>query len=146
MSAREYPDRPIAAVGGIVWKGDDVLLIRRGKPPREGEWSLPGGGQELGETLEAALKREVFEETGIEIRVIGLLTVVDAIFPDGAGRIRHHYTLIDYTAEWVAGAPRPGSEEKAAEWVSPDRLKDIALWEKTRTVIEESRAHKDRAR
>ncbi len=137
---REYPDRPIVAVGGIVWKGEDVLLIRRSKPPREGEWSLPGGAQELGETLEDALKREVFEETGIEVAVIGLIAVIDAIFPDDEGRVRHHYTLIDYTAGWVAGEPRPGSEEKDAVWVPPERFKTIGLWDKTRTVIEDSRA------
>ncbi len=141
-SSRSYPDRPVVAVGGIIWKGEDVLLIRRAKPPREGEWSLPGGGQEVGETLEEALHREIREETGVEIRIIGLLTVVDGIFHDEDGRVRHHYTLIDYTAEWVSGEPRPGSEEKDAAWVCPAQLAQITLWEKTRAVIEQSRAQR----
>lgn len=136
---RAYPARPIVAVGGIVWKGDDVLLIRRARPPRAGEWSLPGGAQETGETLEEALHREIREETGIEMQVVSLLTVVDAIFPDEEGRARHHYTLIDYTCLWEAGEPRPGGDEKEALWISPQRLEMLALWSKTREVIAQSR-------
>ena len=102
---RDFPDRPIVGVGAIVFKDASVLLIRRGKPPRQGQWSLPGGAQHLGETVRAAIEREVREETGVEIAALTLVDVVDSITPDeSGGRIRYHYTLVDMAAEWRAGA------------------------------------------
>lgn len=136
---RDYPDRPICAVGAVVWKGEDVLLIRRARPPRAEEWSLPGGAQHLGEPLEEAIRREVMEETGIEIEVLGLAGVVDAIFPDDNGAIRHHYTLIDYTAVWRAGDPVAGDGEREAAWITPERLTGLSLWAQTRAMIARSR-------
>ena len=83
---RLYPDQPIVGVGGIVFKGDEVLLVRRGKEPALGEWSLPGGAVEVGETLEEALHRELQEETGIEVEILGLSAFLERIFPDAAGQ------------------------------------------------------------
>ncbi len=80
--AREYPDRPWVGVGVVVWRGDEILLVRRAKPPRVGEWSIPGGAQSLGETVFEAAIREVREETGIAIRPTGIITVVDSILRD----------------------------------------------------------------
>src|SRR5512143_1960827 len=93
--SREYPLRPIAAVGAIVRKGDAVLLIRRGKPPRLGEWSIPGGAVELGETWREATAREVREECGIEIAVDGAAQVIEIMQRDERGRIRYHYAIVD---------------------------------------------------
>ncbi len=136
---RRYPNRPVVAVGGLVWKGPDLLMIKRAKPPRAGQWSLPGGGQELGETLEEALCREVREETNVEIEVLGLVAAVDSIDRDENGRVRYHYTLIDYAARWLSGEPRPGPEEMDAAWIPPDRLATLDLWSVTRQVIDLSR-------
>src|SRR6476660_5412765 len=97
--SRQYPDRPIVGVGAVIWRGDAVLLIRRGQPPRVGQWSLPGGAQHLGETLAEAVSREVHEETGLTLVDLRLLTTVDLIERDPDGRVRYHYTLVDFSAE-----------------------------------------------
>ena len=96
---------PVPCVGVVCLRGNEVLLIRRGRPPRLGEWSLPGGRIEPGERAVEAVLRELREETGVEARISGLLDVVDGLFPE-AGR---HYVLIDYVAEWVSGEPIGGS-------------------------------------
>ncbi|MFN4089003.1 MAG: NUDIX hydrolase [Alphaproteobacteria bacterium] len=132
---RTYPARPIVGVGAVVWRDDRVLLIQRGKPPRLGEWSIPGGAQEVGETVEAAARREVREETGVEIEITGFLAVVDAIRPDGEGRIRSHYTLLDFSAEWISGEARPGDDAADCRWVHPARLVDYGLWDETLRII-----------
>ena len=132
---RTYPARPIVGVGVVVWRGDRVLLIQRGKAPRRGEWSIPGGAQEVGETVEAAGRREVREETGLEIEITGFLAVVDAIRPDEEGRIRSHYTLIDFAAEWVSGEAVAGDDAADCRWVHPDELPDYGLWDETLRMI-----------
>ena len=132
---REYPERPIIGVGAIVLRDADVLLIRRAKPPREGQWSIPGGAVELGETLRDALVREVKEEAGIEIDIIGFVDTIDAITRDEDGRIRYHYTLIDMAARWRSGELAPGGDATAARWVPLDRLGEYDLWDETIRVI-----------
>lgn len=135
---REYPDRPIAGVGAIILKGDQVLLIRRGKPPITHGWSLPGGKQELGETVEAALGREILEETGLEIRIGGFVELVDFIERDADNRIRFHYTLADYWAEPIDGEPKAGSDVVEAKYVPLENLGNYDLWSKTVEVIEKA--------
>ena len=93
--SREYPERPIVGIGAVVIKNDQVLLIRRGKPPRLGGLSLPGGAQKVGETVFEGALREVTEETGVEAEVLGLIDVVDSMTRDDDGRLQFHYTLID---------------------------------------------------
>ncbi len=132
---REYPLLPMIGVGVVVWKGHHVLMIRRGKPPRLGEWSLPGGLQEVGETVAAAGAREVMEETGVSIGPAVLVDVVDAIYPDETGRIRGHYTLIDLTARWLAGEPVAGDDAMAAEWKTLAEVEALDLWPETRRII-----------
>lgn len=122
MTGREYPDRPWVGIGCIVFRGDQVLLVRRGKPPRIGSWSIPGGAQHLGETAEAAARRELQEEAGIEVGPLALATVVDAISHDEAGRALYHYTIIDFAAAWVAGEARAGDDVSAVAWAWPDEL------------------------
>jgi len=137
-SDRENPDRPIVAVGVVVWKDDKVLVVRRGKPPRDGQWSIPGGGQELGETVRETAVREVREETGLEIRLIGLVDVVDYLERDDAGGVRYQYTLVDWTAEWTAGEPTPGGDVAGAEWAHFADLERYEMWSETRRIIEKS--------
>jgi ADP-ribose pyrophosphatase YjhB (NUDIX family) len=134
---RDFPDRPIVGVGVVVWRGDRVLLIRRGKPPRVGQWSLPGGGQELGETVAATARREVLEETGLTLASLELLTVVDLIEPEpGSTRVRFHYTLIDFTAEAADGEARAGGDAAAVDWFERSGLAELGLWTETRRIID----------
>ncbi len=130
---RTYPDRPIVGVGVVVWRDDTVMLIRRAKPPRQGEWSLPGGAQKLGETVFDAARREVLEETGLTIDVLGLVDVVDSIQRDDSGRVRYHYTLVDVFAAWRAGEATAGHDAAEAAWVGLDALPP--LWSETERVI-----------
>lgn len=134
--SREYPDRPIAAIGVVVWRNDKLLLIQRGKEPRKGQWSLPGGMQELGETTREAAVREVREETNLDIEVTHLLDVVDTIQHDDDGRVRMQYVLIDYAAEWRARDAVAGSDAMGARWVNPDELPEYKLWSETLRIIE----------
>jgi 8-oxo-dGTP diphosphatase len=134
--AREYPEHPRVGVGAIVWRGDEVLLIRRANPPRAGQWSLPGGGQELGETVAEAATREVFEETGISIRVMDVVTVVDLVEHDPDGRVRFHYVLVDVNAEWLASEPAAASDALDVGWWRLEQLDDLDLWSKSREVIQ----------
>ena len=134
---RDFPDRPIVGVGVVVWRGDQVLLIRRGKPPRVGQWSLPGGGQELGETVAETARREVLEETGLALATLELLTVVDLIEPEpDSPRVRFHYTLIDFTAEAADGEARAGGDAAAVGWFDRDALADLGLWTETQRIID----------
>ena len=132
---RDYPRRPIIGVGAVVFKGDRVLLVRRGKAPRDGEWSLPGGAQELGETTVQALARELGEETGVAAEIVALLDVVDYISRDDRGRTRYHYTLVDYLCRWRSGTPRPGGDVTDAAWFPLAALDRLDLWDETGRVI-----------
>ena len=131
----DYPSRPLVGVGVVVFRGERVLLIRRGKPPREGSWSLPGGRQRLGETVREAAAREVREEAGLEVEILALLDVVDSLTRDAAGEIAYHYTLIDFLAEWRAGDAAPGGDAAAVTWADPADLAPYDLWRETLRLI-----------
>lgn len=133
--SREYPSRPFTGAGVVVFKDDTVLLIRRGKPPKAGEWSLPGGAQQVGETIAETAAREVLEETGVEIVEPQFLGVVDAIVPDETGKIRFHYTLIDFWSEWRSGEPDAADDAAHAEWMPLSHVSQLPMWEKTREFI-----------
>lgn len=133
--SREYPERPLVGIGVVVWRGADVLLIRRGKEPRLGQWSLPGGAQKIGETVYEGARREVREETGLDVEITGLIDVVDSIVPDGNGKVRYHYTLVDLAAEWRAGEPTPGGDAASAMFVPADDLDGYDLWDETVRII-----------
>ena len=132
---RMYPKQPMVGVGAIVCRDDTVLLVRRGKAPGKGNWSLPGGAQELGETVFEAARREVLEETSVTVDVLGLVDVVDSIHADSAGRIQYHYTLVDVVAEWRTGEARPLDDAAAVAWVEQDHLDEHDLWSETLRVI-----------
>ncbi len=134
-SSRAYPDRPYVGVGVVIWRGGRVLLVRRGRPPRQGEWSIPGGAQELGETVFEAARREVAEEVGLDVEVTELLTVVDSIQKDDEGRVRYHYTLVDVLAEWREGEARAGDDVAEVTWAGAGDLGGYDLWSETIRII-----------
>ena len=127
---------PTPAVGVVCLKGDDILLIRRGTPPRQGEWSLPGGRIEPGERLTEAALRELREETGVEAELIGLIDVVDGLFPE-AGR---HYVLIDYAAIWTGGEPVAGDDAAEATFFPLQEALQRVDWSETRRIIRQAHA------
>lgn len=133
--SRLYPDRPVVGVGAVVWRDDRVLLVRRGRPPRLGQWSLPGGGQQVGETLLEAVAREVREETGLALEEARLLTTVDLIDRDPDGRVRYHYTLVDFTAEAAPGEAVAGDDADAVAWFGLEGLPALGLWAETLRII-----------
>ena len=146
----------MVGVGVVVLRDDRVLLIRRGKAPRIGQWSIPGGKQELGETWREAAHREVMEETGLEIELIGLIDVVDAIVRHGddtsPGRkrvsdpsrpIAFHYTLVDAAAVWQSGEPVAASDAMHAEFIPLAALDDYVLWDETVRIIHAAVALRD---
>ncbi len=132
---RRYPDGPIVAVGGIVVKDGSVLLIRRGKEPSYGLWSVPGGAVDLGEGLRAATQREVREECGIEIDVTDVIEVLERVVRDSDDRVQYHYVLIDYLARWVGGDPVPSSEILELRSVPPDDFPQYQMTRGTAEVI-----------
>tara|TARA_R110000868_G_scaffold11516_6_gene56401 strand:+ start:17285 stop:17725 length:441 start_codon:yes stop_codon:yes gene_type:complete len=132
--------RPTPGAGIVVWRGDEVLLIRRGKPPHAGEWSIPGGKIEFGETAREAALRELMEETGTHARIIGLIDVIDAI----GARDTHqpgdwHYVLADFAAVWTGGEPVAADDVTEAVFVSLEEALRRTRWDTTRDVI--GRAH-----
>lgn len=130
---RLYPDHPLAGVGAVIFKGEEVLLVRRGQEPAKGVWTLPGGLVEVGETLSTAIQREVAEETGLQVRLLGVTAVMDRIFPDDAGRIAYHYVLIDFLCDYLAGELQPGSDITAAQFVA---LTDLERFDLARLTLE----------
>ncbi|MCU0601082.1 MAG: NUDIX hydrolase [Desulfobacterales bacterium] len=117
-----YPERPRVAVGAVVFKEGAVLLVQRGQAPAEGSWAIPGGSVRVGETLQRAAEREILEETGVVIRAAAPVYTFDVIERDAEGRVRFHYVIVDLSAEYVAGTPRPASDAADAGWVSVDEL------------------------
>jgi len=120
--AHQYPPAPVVGVGGVVIDEDRVLLIRRAHPPREGEWSLPGGKVELGEALEDAVRRELHEETGLDVVVGALVELFDRVHRDDAGRVRYHFVIADYLCQPAGGVLRPGDDAAEVAWVPRDGL------------------------
>ncbi|MCF8474121.1 MAG: NUDIX hydrolase [Emcibacter sp.] len=132
---REYPTRPYIGVGVVVIKEDSVLLIKRSKPPKPDSWSIPGGMQEIGETVIEAACREVMEETAITIQNLSFLDIIDYIDQDENNAIRHHYTLVDYGAYYHSGTLNAGDDARDAKWVPIDKLCDYNLWIETEKII-----------
>jgi len=122
---RKYPDQPIIGVGAIIFRGDQVLLIQRGQEPSLGQWSIPGGAVVVGETLEAAVKREVLEETHLEVQVLTLVKVLERVFRDSDGRVAYHYVLVDFLCQYLAGELRSDSDAQDTRFVS---LQDLSAY------------------
>jgi 8-oxo-dGTP diphosphatase len=135
-SGREYPARPLVGIGIAVLKPPhEVLLVRRGQAPMLGAWGLPGGAQELGETAEAAARRELLEETGLSVGELRLAGNVDSIERDPEGRIRFHYTILDFAAVWTGGDPRALSDAAAVTWADMRALDRYDLWSEAHRII-----------
>ena len=126
---------PQAGAGVVCLRGGEVLLIRRGKPPRLGEWSLPGGRIEWGETAADAALRELSEETGVKAELLGLLDVVDGLFAGADGALERHYVLVDYAARWTSGEPVAGDDAVEARfWPAAQAIEQVA-WSQTKRII-----------
>ena len=135
---REYPSRPIVGVGVLVKRADRVLLVRRRFDPGRGKWSIPGGLVELGETVRDAALREVYEETGLNVRLDRLLGVVDYIERDEDGRVRFHYVLVDFLA-YAEGPEKvnPSDEFLEVRWVKASEVKRYDITDSLRSLLDE---------
>src|SRR4051794_28653256 len=137
MPSRSYPDRPLVGVGGVIIHDGHALIVRRGSEPRRGEWTVPGGLLEIGETLRAGVEREVLEETGLIIKAGDVLDVFDSIYPDAQGRTEYHYVLIDFLCELLSKPDdlKPASDISSARWIEVAELDTIELIGFTAQVI-----------
>jgi len=132
-------ERIILGVGAVVWNNHgELLLVRRANPPRQNEWSLPGGKVEFGEALRDALVREVREETGLEIEILGLIDVAELVQDAAAGAEDKHYVLVDFCARASTGDPVAGSDAAEARWFSIAEIDALSLWSETRRIIDKS--------
>ena len=135
---RSFPSRPVVGVGAAIVDDGRVLLVKRGHPPLQGEWSLPGGAVEVGETLSAAIQREVLEETGLVVEVGPIVEVLDRIHTDGEGRVEYHYVLIDYICAVVGGRLVPSSDVADARWATREDILVFGLTSVAAAVIDKA--------
>lgn len=136
MTEREYPDRPIVGVGAVILRDNRVLLIQRGHPPMQGEWSIPGGALKVGETLHAGVRRESLEETGLQVEPLAVVDVVDRIVHDQTGRVQYHYVLVDFLCCVTGGIAVSGSDATDLRWAALNELDSVAPF--TREVIQKA--------
>ncbi|MCB8879747.1 NUDIX hydrolase [Acidisoma cellulosilytica] len=135
-SGRDYPARPIVGIGIVLLKPPhEVLLIRRGQAPMLGAWGLPGGAQDVGETAEDAARRELLEETGLTVGALKLAGNVDSIDRDDAGRVRYHYTILDFAGLWEGGDPQALSDAADVTWADCRDLGRYDLWSEAHRII-----------
>jgi mutator protein MutT len=132
---REYPETPLVGVGAIIIEDGRVVLVKRGHPPLEGKWSIPGGVLEMGETLRKAAVREALEETGLTVEPGELLGVFERVIPDEQGRMRYHYVLIDFLCRRVAGELQAGDDAHEVRWFRREELAALELARETEEVI-----------
>lgn len=144
-SSREYPERPVVGIGGVIIEQGRALLIRRGSEPLRGEWSIPGGTLELGESLQDGVARELLEETGVEVRVLDLIEVFDRVFlEDGAQEVadgkrpRFHFVIVDYLCERISGEPRAGSDVTDVAYAREEELAQFHLTETATRVLKKA--------
>ena len=132
---REHPKQPLIGVGALIVENGKVVLIKRGKAPLLGEWSIPGGMLELGETLRQGAEREALEETGLVVRATELLGVFDRVVPDSEGKIIYHYVLIDFLCQRISGELLAGADAADAQWFTPEEVAKLPMAEDTAGVI-----------
>ena len=134
--SRRYPSRPFLGVGALIFEDGKVLLVERGKDPLKGFWSIPGGIVEAGEKLEAAIRREVMEETGLEVEALSIFEVFERIMPDSEGNPEYHYVLIDYLCRRAGGKLEAASDVSRVAWASQRELQQYRVTEGTLAVVE----------
>jgi 8-oxo-dGTP diphosphatase len=132
---REYPETPLVGVGAIIIEEDRVALVKRGHPPLQGRWSIPGGVLEIGETLRKAAVREALEETGLTIEPGELLGVFERVVPDEEGRMKYHYVLIDFLCRRISGELQAGDDAEEVRWFRRNELGMLGLSKETEEVI-----------
>jgi mutator protein MutT len=132
---RDYPDRPLVGVGTVIVQGNRVVIVQRSREPLKGQWSIPGGALEVGETLRQCAAREALEETGLQVEAVDVLDVFDSIYRDPDGRCRYHYVLIDFFCRVLGGELRAGADAAQARWVTVEELKEFAVTETAQKVI-----------
>ena len=139
--SRQYPPHPLLGVGAIIFEGDTVLLVERAGDPLKGWWSIPGGLLETGETLEAALRREVREETGLTVEILSRFDIFERIMPDAEGRAEYHYVLVDYICRAAGGTLHASDDVSRVEWVPCSRLREYKVTSGTIEAVERAYAH-----
>ncbi|MBZ5630312.1 MAG: NUDIX hydrolase [Acidobacteriia bacterium] len=132
---REYPDRPLVGVGAVIVRDHRVVVVQRSTEPLKGQWSIPGGALEVGETLRQCAAREALEETGLRIEAFDMLDVFDSIYLDPDGRARYHYVLIDFFCRVLDGELKAGGDAAQARWLGREELGNFAITETARKVI-----------
>ena len=133
---RRYPEHPLLGVGALIFDRGSILMAQRGKAPLMGQWSLPGGLVETGESLENAVRREVLEETGLEVKPLGVLEIFERIIRSAEGGAEYHYVLLDYICSVTGGTLCAGDDASNVQWVERRALKDLHITEGTLAVIE----------
>jgi len=134
-NARTYPTRPYLAVSAAIFRDGRVLIVRRARPPAHGLYTLPGGGVELGETLEQAIIREVREETGLAITPLALVGFREAVARDAAGRVERHFVILPFAARWIAGEVALSEELAEAHWRKPDEVAGLKTTEGLAEIV-----------
>jgi 8-oxo-dGTP diphosphatase len=132
---RDYPDRPIVGVGAVIIHEGRALIVQRAYEPRKGEWTVPGGVLEVGETLRAGVEREVLEETGLVVKAGDVVDVFENIWPDANGKTEFHFVLIDFMCELISGDLKPATDVSNARWITPNELPSLELIGKTSLAI-----------
>ena len=133
--AREYPDSPVVGVGAVIVHEGKALIIKRAHEPRKGEWSLPGGLLELGESLEDAVRREIKEETNLDVELGPIIETFDRVHRDAEGRIRYHFVIIDYVCWPTGGDAASGSDAEAVAWVTGEEIDRYGINAHAKDVI-----------
>lgn len=133
---RRYPEHPLLGIGAIIFEDDRILMVERAGNPLKGYWSLPGGLVETGETLETAVKREILEETGLQVEPQQMFELFERIMRDAQGQAEYHYVLLDYLCKVVGGTLQAGDDVSRAEWVRREDLPSLLITEGTLDVIE----------
>jgi ADP-ribose pyrophosphatase len=137
LQKNEYPTQPVVAVGAIVFRNNKVLLVRRGQPPSQNLWAIPGGRVEIGETLQEAAEREILEETGIAIKALNPVYTFDYIERDESTSARFHYVIVDLMADYIAGEPRAGDDAAEVRWVAAEEMAKLKVSSKTVLLLKE---------